>query len=149
MKRLVIVIVAFAFGLASCALSKSSVNAAQVQSALDIMVQEDFASLKGKKIGLISNHSALDRQSRNILDLMQASKNVQLVAVFAPEHGFYGKADEKIKNTKDEKTGMMIYSLYDDTRVPTKEELKGIDTLVFDIQDIGARFYTYTSTIAM
>ncbi|HQH12014.1 MAG TPA: DUF1343 domain-containing protein, partial [Candidatus Sumerlaeota bacterium] len=89
MKRLVIVIVAFAFGLASCALSKSSVNAAQVQSALDIMVQEDFASLKGKKIGLISNHSALDRQSRNILDLMQASKNVQLVAVFAPEHGFY------------------------------------------------------------
>jgi len=149
MKRLVIVIVAFAFGLASCALSKSSVNAAQVQSALDIMVQEDFASLKGKKIGLISNHSALDRQSRNILDLMQASKNVQLLAVFAPEHGFYGKADEKIKNTKDEKTGMMIYSLYDDTRVPTKEELKGIDTLVFDIQDIGARFYTYTSTMAM
>jgi uncharacterized protein YbbC (DUF1343 family) len=121
----------------------------KVLTGLDVLVRDDFAMLKGKKVGLISNHSALDYQGRSILELMTSSKNVDLRAIFAPEHGFMGKADERVNDMKEEKTGLMIYSLYGETKRPTKDQMKDIDTLVFDIQDIGARFYTYISTMAM
>jgi uncharacterized protein YbbC (DUF1343 family) len=80
---------------------------------------------------------------------MLKSKNIQIVALFAPEHGFKGAADRLLENQKEEKTGMTIYSLYGKTYRPTKEMLKDVEVLVFDIQDIGARFYTYISTLAM
>lgn len=120
-----------------------------VLSGLDVLVRDDFSMLKGKKVGLISNHSALDYQGRSILELMTTSENVDLRAIFAPEHGFKGQAEERVNDIKEEKTGLMIYSLYGETKRPTKDQMKDIDTLVFDIQDIGARFYTYISTMAM
>ncbi|MBN1901720.1 DUF1343 domain-containing protein [Candidatus Sumerlaeota bacterium] len=120
-----------------------------VLTGLDVLVRDDFSILKGKKVGLIANHSAVDFQGRSILDLMTSSQNVDIRAIFAPEHGFKGVADERVNNLTEEKTGLMIYSLYGESYRPTKEQMKDIDTFVFDIQDIGARFYTYISTMAM
>ena len=133
----------------SCASLKQNVSTQTVHTGLDILVKEDFARLHGKRVGLISNHSALDQNGRPILDLMLASKNVNLRAIFAPEHGFMGTAETQVKDTRDQKRDLTIYSLYDETKRPTEKELKDIDLLVFDIQDIGARFYTYISTMAM
>ncbi|HPB30207.1 MAG TPA: DUF1343 domain-containing protein [Candidatus Sumerlaeota bacterium] len=151
MKRGIILIgLLAALLLSSCSLLKrGAFSSPEVSTGLDILVRDDFIALRGKQIGLIANHSAVDRQGKSILDLMLASPNVTLKALFAPEHGFGGSADEVVKNSTDEKTGLAIYSLYDDTKRPTADELKGIDCLIFDIQDIGARFYTYTSSLAM
>jgi len=149
MKRLIYTLFIFFLIPCSCTLIKKTQGKGTVLSGLDVLVRENFAPLKGKRIGLISNHSALDCHGRHILDLMIKSKNVKLQAIFAPEHGFRGIVDETVQNSKDEKTGVMIYSLYGKTYRPTPEELKDIDALVFDIQDIGARFYTYISTMAM
>lgn len=149
MKRLIYTLFLFCLISCSCALLKKAQGKETVLSGLDILVREDFAPLKGKRVGLVSNHSALDCHGRHILNVMLKSKNVKLQAIFAPEHGFTGIADENVQNAKDEKTGIMIYSLYDKTNRPTPEELKDIDALIFDIQDIGARFYTYISTMAM
>ncbi len=135
--------------LCSCSLIGREKSSCKVLTGLDVLEREDFALLKGKRIGLISNHSALDHNGLRILDLMLSSKNVNLKAIFAPEHGFKGIADARIKDMKEAKTGLPIYSLYGKQRRPSKEKLKDIDVLVFDIQDIGARFYTYISTMAM
>lgn len=116
---------------------------------IDTLREEGFAALKGKKIGLITNHTGVDRQGRSTLDILMAEKSLQVVALFSPEHGLYGIKDEAIQSGKDEKTGLPVHSLYGDTRKPTPEMLQGVDTLVFDIQDIGCRFYTYISTMGL
>jgi uncharacterized protein YbbC (DUF1343 family) len=118
------------------------------------------------KIGLITNQSGRDRQGRPTIDLLHAAEGVELVALFSPEHGIRGTADEKVGDTIDQRTGLPIYSLYGAaptrlpgasqaefdqavirSRAPKPEQLRGIDALVFDIQDIGARFYTYSATL--
>lgn len=148
MKKLFLIILAVML-FTSCSMLQKGPFTPKMKTGLDVLSEENFVRLDGKRIGLISNHSAVDRDGNSILELMKQSDNVNLAAIFAPEHGFGGSAEEQIKDQKDPQTGLMIYSLYDDTKRPTKEELEGIDLLIFDIQDIGARFYTYTSTMAM
>src|SRR5207248_2055496 len=116
---------------------------------IDVLADEGFARLKGRKIGLITNHTGQDSQGRATIDLLHKAPGVELVALFSPEHGIRGALDEKVPDTKDDKTGLPIYSLYGQRRKPTAELLKGIDALVFDIQDVGCRFYTYTSTMGL
>jgi len=120
---------------------------ARVLSGLDVLEQEGFQRLHGRKVGLIVNHSAINRKGRHLIDLLTEAPQVQMVAIFAPEHGIRGTEDERVSDGKDEATGLPIYSLYGRIRRPTAEMLEGIDTLVFDIQDIGARFYTYIATM--
>jgi uncharacterized protein YbbC (DUF1343 family) len=119
----------------------------RVQVGLDVLEAEKFAPLRGKHVGLITNHTGLDYQGRTIIELLAHAPGVQLVALFSPEHGIAGHADEKVASSQDPSTGLPIYSLYGDTRRPTDEMLKGIDALVFDVQDAGVRFYTYTTTM--
>lgn len=135
--------------LSGCAVLQRHLGIAKVKPGVDVLAEENFQRLKGHKVGLICNHSALSRTGKHLFDLMRKSENVEIVAIFAPEHGFRGIMDQAIQNGKDEKTGIPIYSLYGRTMRPNAEMLKGIDLLVFDIQDIGARFYTYISTLAM
>jgi uncharacterized protein YbbC (DUF1343 family) len=118
-------------------------------TGLDVLQAEDFARLKGKNVGIVANHSAINSQRVHMLDLMLKSGNVKIVAIFSPEHGFKGVMEQKVDNAVEEKTGLPIYSLYGETRRPKEEWLKDVDVLVFDIQDIGARFYTYISTMAL
>ncbi|MGC3958398.1 MAG: DUF1343 domain-containing protein [Verrucomicrobiota bacterium] len=120
-----------------------------VLNGIDVLVKQNFAPLKGKKIGLVTNHTGQDRARRATIDLLKEAPGVTLVALFGPEHGIRGEVDEKFTDSKDAKTGLPIYSLYGERRKPTVEQLKGLDALVFDIQDVGCRFYTYTSTMGL
>ena len=122
-------------------------RAGRVQTGLETLEVEKFASLRGKRVGLISNHTGLDFQGRSTVEVLKHAPGVQLVALFSPEHGIAGQADEKISSSKDASTGLPIYSLYGEHLRPTEEMLKGIDALVFDVQDAGVRFYTYTTTM--
>jgi uncharacterized protein YbbC (DUF1343 family)/CubicO group peptidase (beta-lactamase class C family) len=119
-------------------------------NGIDVLSRDGFKLLEGKRIGLITNQTGRDRDGKSTIDLLFAAKGLKLVALFSPEHGIRGALDqEKIGNSTDDKTGLPIYSLYGETRKPTAEMLKGLDVLVFDIQDIGARFYTYISTMGL
>jgi uncharacterized protein YbbC (DUF1343 family) len=119
-----------------------------VQTGLDVLEAEKFAPLRGKHIGLITNHTGLDALGRTTIERLFHAPGVQLVALFSPEHGIAGRADEKFSSSKDPTTGLPTYSLYGESLRPTDEMLAGIDTLVFDVQDAGVRFYTYTVTMA-
>jgi uncharacterized protein YbbC (DUF1343 family) len=123
-------------------------RASRVQAGIDVLEVQKFASLRGKRVGLITNHTGLDSQERSTVSVLARAPGVQLVALFSPEHGLAGRNDEKISSSKDPATGLPIFSLYGETLRPTDEMLKGIDALVFDVQDAGVRFYTYTSTMA-
>ncbi|MGI8897832.1 MAG: exo-beta-N-acetylmuramidase NamZ domain-containing protein [Pyrinomonadaceae bacterium] len=120
---------------------------AKVLTGIDVLERDGFKQLAGKKIGLVTNHTGKNRNGRQTIDVLNKAARVELVALFSPEHGIRGRADEKVSDSKDEQTGLPIYSLYGETRRPKPEQLKGLDALVFDIQDIGARFYTYISTL--
>lgn len=124
------------------------VSVGQTLSGLDVLIGENFAAFEGKRIGLITNHTGLARDGRRNIDAMLAAK-VKLTALFSPEHGIAGKEDhENIANSKDAATGLPVYSLYEgERRRPTAASLANVEALVFDIQDIGARFYTYLSTM--
>lgn len=121
----------------------------QVRTGLDVWADDGFRALKGKRVGLITNNTGIDRDGRRNVDRMLES-GVHVTALYSPEHGLAGKEDrENIGNAVDAKTGIRVWSLFaDKSRRPTPEMLRGIDVLVFDIQDIGARFYTYVSTMA-
>jgi uncharacterized protein YbbC (DUF1343 family)/CubicO group peptidase (beta-lactamase class C family) len=120
-----------------------------VLTGLDVLVREKFARLKGRRVGLVTNHTGLDREGRTAIDLLHQAPGVKLVALFSPEHGIRGAVDAQVPDARDERTGLPIYSLYGKRRKPTAETLKGLDTLVFDIQDAGCRFYTYISTLGL
>lgn len=115
-----------------------------------MLASSGFARLKGKRVGLVANHTTTVGE-QHLADMIHAAPDVTLAALFGPEHGIRGTADasEKVPDDRDRKTGVRIYSLYGATRQPTEEMLAGIDILVFDIQDIGARFYTYISTMGL
>jgi len=141
--------VMFSLGLLPArATSKHSGHAARVQTGLDVLEAQKFAPLRGKHIGIITNHTGRDSQERSTVDVLSHAAGVQIVAMFSPEHGLAGHNDEKIASTKDPLTGLPVYSLYGETLRPTDEMLAGIDALVFDVQDAGVRFYTYTVTMA-
>ena len=120
---------------------------ARVLTGIDVLERDGFKQLAGMRIGLVTNHTGRDRDGRQTIDVLNKAPGVKLVALFSPEHGIRGLADEKVSDSKDEQTGLPIYSLYGETRRPKPEQLKDLDALVFDIQDIGARFYTYISTL--
>jgi uncharacterized protein YbbC (DUF1343 family) len=135
-------------------------------NGIDVLVRDAFAPLRGLRLGLITNQSGRDRQGRATIDLLHEAKDVKLVALFSPEHGIRGTADAKVDDSVDEKTKLPVYSLYGETpkrapgqsqadydaaviasRAPKPEQLRALDALVFDIQDVGARFYTYSATL--
>ena len=141
-------------------------DAGAVLNGIDVLVREDFARLKGMRVGLITNQSGRDRQGRATIDLLHAAKDVHLVALFSPEHGIRGAADDKVADTLDERTRLPIYSLYGESpqrtpemsasdydlavirsRAPKLAHIRDLDALVVDLQDIGARFYTYSATL--
>lgn len=118
-------------------------------NGIDVLESQNFASLRGKRVGLITNHTGIDRSRRRTIDVMRTA-GIEIKAIFSPEHGFLGREDrEGLADSEDPVTSIKVFSLYGVTRRPTTSMLKGIDILVFDIQDIGARFYTYVSTMAM
>lgn len=119
----------------------------KVLTGIDVLERDNFKQLAGMRIGLITNHTGRDREGRQTIDVLNKAQGVKLVALFSPEHGIRGIADEKVSDSKDEATGLPIYSLYGETRRPKPEQLKDLDALVFDIQDVGVRFYTYISTL--
>ena len=141
-------------------------DAGAVLNGIDVLVRENFALLRGLRVGLITNQSGRDRQGRSTIDLLHTAPGVQLIALFSPEHGIRGMADNHVGDSVDEKTGLPIHSLYGSVAqrradqsaadydlavihawAPRPEHLQGIDALIFDIQDVGARFYTYASTL--
>ena len=132
---------------ASSATNTNAPANAEVLTGIDVLERDAFKPLSGMRVGLVTNHTGRNRAGQQTIDVLNNAANVKLVALFAPEHGIRGVADEKVSDTKDEKTGVPIYSLYGETRRPKPEQLKDLDALVFDIQDIGARFYTYISTL--
>ena len=122
-------------------------SAAQTLDGIDVLVRENFAPLQGLRIGLITNHTGHDRNRNPTIDLLNHAPGVRLMALFSPEHGIRGVKDEAVTNSVDAATGLPVYSLYGKITKPTPEQLTNVDALVFDIQDIGCRFYTYTATL--
>ena len=135
--------------LASRLHAESKGAPAEVLTGLDVLKRDNFAPLKGKNLAIVTNHTARDRDGNHIIDLLMKAEGVKIVALFSPEHGLYGELDEKVGHGMDKKTGLKVWSLYGETRRPTAEMLKGVDTIVFDIQDVGARFYTYSATMGI
>ncbi len=133
----------------STAQSGPSPVKAEVLNGIDVLKKDAFASLQGKKIGLLTNQTGRDKEGNSTIDLLFNASGVELMALFAPEHGIRGDKDQAvIEDGKDAKTGLPIYSLYGKNRKPSPEQLAGLDALVFDIQDIGCRFYTYISSMS-
>ncbi len=116
-------------------------------AGIDVLADEGFARLRGRHVGLVTNQTGRSRRGDSTIDLLAHAPGVTLVALFSPEHGIRGQLDESVPSSKDERTGLPIHSLYGRTRRPTPAMLEGIDTVVIDLQDVGARFYTYPATI--
>jgi len=124
---------------------------AQIKTGIEVLRDEGFKILEGKRVGLITNQTGVDRNLKSTLDILFEASNVKLVALYGPEHGIRGDffAGEKIGTMVDIPTGLTVFSLYGKTKKPTPEMLKGIEVLVYDIQDIGSRSYTYISTMGL
>jgi len=121
-----------------------------IRCGVDELIVNGMKPLKGRRVGLISNHTGVTRDGQRTLDALANSPDVDLVAVFSPEHGLKGlRDDNRILDGVDSRTGVQVYSLYGATKKPESKQLESIDTLVFDIQDIGTRFYTYASTMTL
>jgi uncharacterized protein YbbC (DUF1343 family) len=138
--------------IAACALPRPApAPSQQVRPGLEVFLDEPPAPLRGLRVGLITNHTGVDRAGVSGIDRLAASGDVALVALFAPEHGIRGSAapGERIESERDARSGLPIHSLYGATRRPTPEMLEGVDALLFDMQDVGARQYTYISTMAL
>src|SRR5579871_117532 len=122
-------------------------NIDPVAMGIDVLARDGYAALQGRRVGLITNHTGRARDGQANVDLLRRAPGVHLAALFSPEHGLRGNYDEKVADTRDEVTGLPVYSLYGERMRPTPDQLMGLDTLVYDIQDVGARFYTYSSTL--
>lgn len=135
-----------------CGLLISSSSYAQkihVKTGIEVLKESNFKILQGKRVGLITNPTGVDNNLKSTIDILHEASGVQLVALYGPEHGVRGDvhAGDKIDSFTDPNTGVPVFSLYGATRKPSKEMLEGIDVLVYDIQDIGCRSYTYISTM--
>ncbi len=141
MKKLFLIILSFAF--ISCA----DVPADRVHIGAEMLIEHHLEVLQNKRIGLITNHTGILPDGRHLVDVFHEHEDIELTVLFGPEHGIRGDADRAVEHGKDPTTGLPVYSLYGDTRKPTAEMLENVDVLIFDIQDVGARFYTYISTM--
>jgi uncharacterized protein YbbC (DUF1343 family)/CubicO group peptidase (beta-lactamase class C family) len=119
----------------------------KTQTGIDVLEAEKFAPLEGKRVGLITNSTGVDAAGRRTIDLLYHAPGVKLLALFSPEHGLAGQADTRVPSSTDAATGLPVYSLYGEVERPTERMLEGLDVLVFDIQDAGVRFYTFTTTL--
>jgi uncharacterized protein YbbC (DUF1343 family)/CubicO group peptidase (beta-lactamase class C family) len=119
----------------------------KVETGIDVLEAEAFAPLKGLRIGLLTNLTGRDSRGRRTIDLLRDAPDVKLVALFSPEHGLYENMDAKVASSTDPQTRLPVYSLYGDVQRPTDQMLRGLDAVVFDIQDAGVRFYTYITTL--
>jgi uncharacterized protein YbbC (DUF1343 family) len=125
----------------------NGIQTRNVQTGIDVLKAEKFASLKGLRVGLITNHSGIDSSGQRTLDLMHKTSGLKLKALFSPEHGLLGEMEEHVPSSTEPITGLPVYSLYGKVNYPTDKMLKSLDALVFDIQDVGVRFYTYITTM--
>ena len=135
--------------VATLLLLTTSVSAAKVKTGIEVLREEGFKVLEGKRIGLTTNPTGVDSQLKSTIDILWEAENVNLVALYGPEHGVRGNvhAGDHVDNEVDPKTGLKMYSLYGKTSKPTKEMMDEIDVMVYDIQDNGCRSYTYISTL--
>jgi uncharacterized protein YbbC (DUF1343 family) len=131
--------------------SAAAQSSAGVVPGVEVLITDSLHLIQGKRVGLLTNHSGRDRKGTSTIDLLFHAPGVKLTALYGPEHGIRGiaKAGEKIGSSVDSATGVKVYSLYGETQVPTPEMLKDIDVLVYDIQDVGARVYTYQWTLSL
>ena len=122
-----------------------------VLTGIEVLERDGFTVLDGKRVGLVTNPSGIDRNYRSTIDILHQAPNVNLVALYGPEHGVRGDvyAGGKVESGTDDTTGLPVYSLYGSTRKPTPEMLKGVDVMVYDIQDVGTRSYTFISTLGL
>jgi uncharacterized protein YbbC (DUF1343 family) len=122
---------------------------ADVLTGADVLKRDGYRVIEGRRVALVTNQTGRDRDGTPLPQLLAAAPNMKLVKFLAPEHGLYGVQDERIKDTTDPKTGLPVLSIYGQTRKPTKEMLKDVDTIVYDLQDVGARFYTVSATLGL
>ncbi len=129
----------------------SAKNPSHVKPGIDVLRERGFDILKGKRVGLITNPTGISSDLEQTVDILHHAPGVKLVALFGPEHGVRGDVEggKEVNGFNDSQTGLPVYSLYGKTRKPTKDMLRGIDVLVYDIQDIGVRSYTYISTLGL
>ena len=123
----------------------------RVKTGIEVLKEQNFRCLEGKRVGLITNPTGVDNGMRSTIDILHEAPNVRLVALYGPEHGVRGDvhAGDHVTDQRDPATGLPVYSLYGRTRKPTPEMLEGVDVLVYDIQDIGCRSFTYISTLGL
>lgn len=120
----------------------------RVQPGIEVLASSGYAALSGKRVGVITNHSGIDSARRSTISLLRSAPGVKVRAIFSPEHGLNGKLDERVSSGTDPISRLPVYSLYGEVKKPTREMLRGLDALVYDIQDVGARYYTYITTMA-
>lgn len=141
------------FLLTSCAPKATEISNEKItiKTGIEVLKADNFKILEGKRVGLITNPTGVDNAMRSTIDILHEAPNVELVTLFAPEHGVRGEAHagDQVKNIIDERTGLPVYSLHGKTRVPQPEMLEGLDVIVYDIQDIGCRSFTYISTMGL
>jgi uncharacterized protein YbbC (DUF1343 family) len=118
-----------------------------VKIGAEVLIERHLDVVQDKRVGLITNHTGILPDSRHLVDVFHGHEAINLTVLFGPEHGIRGDADRPVEHGKDPTTGLPVYSLYGETRKPTPEMLENVDVIVFDIQDVGARFYTYISTM--
>ena len=135
----------------SGSLDGSTAPPGDVRPGIEVLLSDSLSLVRGRRAGLITNHTGRDRSGIPSIDLLAAHPEVELVALFSPEHGIRGSAEAgvRVEGGVDERTGLPIHSLYGENRAPTAEMLDGVEVLLFDIQDVGARYYTYLSTMAL
>ena len=114
---------------------------------IDTLIRDNFKPLQGLRVGLITNHTGLSAVGHSTIDVLHHAPGVHLSALFGPEHGIRGVLDTKVSDSRDQRTGLPVYSLYGETNRPKPDQLRDLDALVFDIQDVGCRFYTFISTL--
>lgn len=133
----------------TAAMMALTVSAQKVKTGIEVLKANNFKQLEGKRVGLVTNPTGVDNFLKSDVDILHEAANVKLVALFGPEHGVRGNvhAGDHVGNAADPTTGVPVYSLYGKSRIPSKEMLQGIDVLVYDIQDIGCRSFTYISTL--
>jgi len=141
----------FTLSLAGLLAVNVSAQKIRIKTGIEVLKEQSFKILEGKRVGLITNPTGVDNDLKSTIDILHEAKNVNLVALFGPEHGVRGDvhAGDHVDNSNDPTTGLPVYSLYGKTRKATPEMLKGIDVLVYDIQDIGCRSFTFISTMGL
>ena len=152
MKKHILLILAVLLFFSSAARNQAdTISRVVVKPGVEVLRERGFSGLEGRRVGLVTNPSGVDRYLKSTIDILFEAPEVNLVALYGPEHGVRGDvyAGDKIADSRDEATGLPVYSLYGSTRKPTPEMLEGIDVMVYDIQDVGARSYTFISTLGL